>query len=83
MITNEDLTKIATTVVEAHKEVFPTKDDFDSLRGDFSKLQSSVDAFVKITKKNEDEILVINNRVGNHEDWIRQAGPRIGLEFIP
>lgn len=79
MITDEDITKL----IQAHKEVFPTKDDFDGLRKDFSNLQTSVIAFAKGTKDNADEIKVVNNRVNNQDVWIKQAGPKIGLEYKP
>lgn len=46
MLTNEDIQKLIT----AHAEVFPTKEDFDDLRQDFSKLQTPVLAFSKATK---------------------------------
>jgi len=47
MLTNEDINKI----VEAQKEVFPTKQDFecfkDETKKDFSDLQTSVDSYAK------------------------------------
>ncbi len=52
MLTNEDITKI----VEAQKEVFPTKQDFEYFREenkkDFSDLQTSVDVYAKKAWKN-------------------------------
>lgn len=45
MLTDEDIIKI----VEAQKEVFPTKEDFevfkDEVKKDFSDLQTSVDTY--------------------------------------
>lgn len=45
MLTNENILKI----IEAQKEVFPTKEDFevfkDEMRKDFSDLQTLVDAY--------------------------------------
>lgn len=47
MLTNEEILKI----IEAQKEVFPTKQDFeyfkDEIKKDFSNLQISVDAYAK------------------------------------
>lgn len=43
MITDEDIKKI----IEAEREVFTTKDDFDELKHMFLDLQSSVDAYAK------------------------------------
>ncbi len=79
MLTDADIKKI----IQAQEDVFPTKTDFDDLREDFSKLQTSVESFATMTKKHEEEISIINQRVGNHEDWIKGAGPKIGLDFKP
>ena len=47
MLENEDIKKI----IEAQKEVFPTKQDFeyfkDEMKKDFSDLQTSVDSYAK------------------------------------
>jgi hypothetical protein len=47
MLENEDVKKI----IEAQKEVFPTKQDFeyfkDEMKKDFSDLQTSVDSYAK------------------------------------
>jgi hypothetical protein len=91
MITDEDTTKIVNKVIEANKQLFYTKDEvdggldkrFESLRKDFSNLQASVVSFAKGTKNNADEILVVNSRVTTAEIWIKQAAPKIGLEFKP
>ena len=87
MITDEDTTKIVSRIIQANHELFYTKPEMDSkfegLRKDFSKLQSSVDAFVKITKNNEDQTVVINQRLVDHSDWIQKAAPKIGVEFKP
>lgn len=79
MLTDEDIKKL----IDAHKEVFPTKDDFEGLRESFSELQTSVVSFATGTKENADEILVVNNRVTTTEEWIKKAGSKIGLEYKP
>ena len=47
MLADEDIIKI----IEAQKEIFPTKTDFESfkdeMKKDFSDLQTSVDAYAK------------------------------------
>jgi len=43
MLTDRDIKKLA----KYFSTVFPTKDDFEDLRKDFSDLQSSVDAYAK------------------------------------
>jgi len=91
MITDEDTTKIVNRIIIANKQLFYTKDETDTnldkrfgeLREDFSKLQVSVDSFAVGTKKNNDEILVMNSRVTDAETWIKQAGPKIGLKYKP
>lgn len=77
MLTNQDIKKL----IKAHKEVFPTKDDFDGLRKNFSDLQTSVVAFAVGTKNNSEEIEVVNSRLKTQEGWIKQASPKIGLEY--
>lgn len=91
MITDEDTTKIVNRIIEVNKQLFYTKDEldenldkrFEGLRKDFSTLQTSVQSFATGTKKNDDEIKVVDKRVSDHEDWINKAAPKIGLEFRP
>jgi hypothetical protein len=63
MLTKNDISKL----IEAEKEVFPTKSDFENLKKDFNKLQTSVDIFSKISKTNQDELKVLNHRVSKLE----------------
>jgi len=56
---------------------------FGELSKSFSDLQTSVMSFADDTKKNADEILVVNNRVTTTENWIKTAGSKIGLEYKP
>ena len=44
-------------------------------------LQTSVVSFAKGTKDNADEIKVVNSRITTQENWIKQAGTKIGLEY--
>jgi hypothetical protein len=44
MLTDQDIKKL----IEAEKEVFTTKDDFELLRKDFRTLQTSVDGYAKL-----------------------------------
>ena len=50
MLTNDDIIKI----IDAEKEVFPTKEDFnsfkDEIKEDFSKLETSVDTINGFSK---------------------------------
>ena len=81
MLTNEDIKKI----IKAHEEIFYSKTEmdgkFEELRKDFSNLQTSVIAFAVNSKKSEDETVLANHRINNHENWIKKAAPKIGLEF--
>ena len=81
MLTSEDIKKI----VQAHEEVFYTKTEmdgkFEELSKDYSKLQTSVTSFATGTKDNADDILVVNQRVTDHEVWIKKAVPKIGVDF--
>ena len=44
-------------------------------------LQTSVVSFAKGIKDNADEIKVVNSRITTQENWIKQAGTKIGLEY--
>jgi hypothetical protein len=79
MLTDKDIKRL----IDAHKEVFPTKDDFENLRKDFSELQTSVVNFATGTQNNENEIKIVNHRVDDHEKWIQKASPKIGIDFKP
>ena len=77
MLTSDDIKLL----IEAEKEVFPSKEDFEDLRKDFSKLQNAVSSFATGTKENADEIKVVNSRVTNQEEWIKQAADKIGVDY--
>jgi len=77
MLTNEDIVKL----IEAHKEVFPTKEDFDNLRHDFSDLQTSVDAIAKKFTDNQGELAVYQYRTNNLEEWTQKAGVKLGITY--
>ena len=77
MLTIEDIKKLT----EYQKEVFVTKRDFEEFKGDFSKLQTSVDNMAKDVKDMKEDKVIINNRMKNAEDWIDKATPKLGLEF--
>lgn len=87
MITDEDTTKIVNKVIEANRLLFYDKHEmdakFEKQSKDFSSLQAMVESFAVDTKKNADEILVVNNRVTTTESWITKAGAKIGLEYKP
>jgi predicted nucleic acid-binding Zn-ribbon protein len=68
MLTNNDITRIVNATIEAGKEIFTTKEDFQELKADFNKLQTSVDKFAKKVSTRDDEIKVINHRLKKLEN---------------
>lgn len=81
MLTNEDINKI----VEAQKEVFPTKQDFedfkDEIKKDFSDLQISVDAYAKKADTYFQEMVVLTHKVDCHEKWLHQLAEKLGVKL--
>jgi len=77
MLTSEDIKLL----IEAEKEVFPSKDDFENLRKDFSALQVSVVAYEKKADTYYQEMAVMKHRLERMEDWIVKASQKIGLDY--
>ena len=81
MLTNEDINKI----VEAQKEVFPIKQDFeyfkDEIKKDFSDLQTSVDAYAKKADGYFQEMVVLSHKVDRHEKWFHQVADKLGIKL--
>ena len=81
MLDTKDIKKLTEYLLEAFKDVFATKEDIGDLKRDVSKLTGIVEKSLKDEKNNSDEILVLNSRVKNTEDWIDQAAPKVGVQF--
>jgi len=81
MLENEDIQKL----IEAQKEVFPTKEDFDSfkdgIKKDFSDLQTSVDAYAKKADGYFQEMLMLSKKVDRHEKWLLQVADKLGIKL--
>jgi len=81
MLTDEDIKKI----IEANRETFPTKEDFESfreeMREDFSDLQTSVDAYAKKADSYFQEMLMLSNKVDRHEKWFHQVADKLGIKL--
>ncbi len=77
MLTTEDIQKL----IEAEKEVFPTKEEFESLRSDFSSLQTSVDSYAKKADTYFQEMLMLAHKLDRHERWIKQIAEKLGLHL--
>jgi len=71
MLTDEDIQKI----IEANREIFPMKEDFESFKEEiiknFSDLQSAVDAYAKRADTFFQEMVVLSHKVDRHEKWIQ------------
>ncbi len=81
MLENEDVQKI----IDAQKDVFPTKEDFetfkDEMKGDFSNLQTSVDGYVKKVNDYSDDETLLGHKVNRHENWLLQIAEKLGLKL--
>ena len=81
MLTNEDIKNI----IEANKEVFPTREDFEifqnEMKENFSSLQTSVDSYAKKADTYFQEMLVLSHKVDRHEKWIHQVAEKLGIKL--
>jgi len=79
MLTDQDIKKL----IEAEKEVFTTKADFELLRGDFRTLQTSVDGYTKLADTYYKEVIVLISKVTRMEEWIQAVARKVGVEYKP
>ncbi len=81
MLTDNDIQKI----IEAQREVFATKEDFESFREEmrksFSDLETSVDAYAKKADTYFQEMLMLSHKLDRHEKWIQQIAERLGIKL--
>jgi len=81
MLAEEDIKRI----IEANREVFPSKEDFESFKEEikqsFSNLQTSVDAYAKKADTYFQEMVVLSHKVDRHEKWIQQIAEKLGLKL--
>ena len=81
MLTEEDIKKI----IEANREVFPSKEDFESfkdeLKQSFSDLQTSVDAYAKKADTYFQEMVVLSHKVERLEKWLQQIADKVGIKL--
>lgn len=81
MLTNEDIQKI----IEANREVFPSKEDFegfkDEIKQSFSDLQTSVDAYAKKADTYFQEMVMLAHKVDRHEKWFHLIAEKIGIKL--
>lgn len=81
MFTIAQLKQLSAFLIEEFKEVFVTKEDFQEIKDQINAIQNNIDGFMKTTIKNEQEILVMGNRVNKHDDWIGRAATATGVEY--
>lgn len=81
MLTEEDIKKI----IEANREVFATKEDFESfkdeLKQSFSDLQTSVDVYAKKADTYFQEMVMLTHKVDRHEKWFHQIAEKLGVKL--
>ena len=81
MLTEEDIKKI----IEANREVFPSKEDFESFKDEikqgFSDLQTSVDAYAKKADTYFQEMVMLAHKVDRLEKWIQQIAEKVGIKL--
>jgi len=81
MLTDEDIKKI----IEANREVFPSKEDFEGfkqeLKTSFSDLQTSVDTYALKADNYFKEMTALSHKVDRHEKWIKQLAEKLGVKL--
>ena len=81
MLTDDDIKKI----IEANREVFPAKEDFegfkDEIKQSFSDLQTSVDAYAKKADTYFQEMVMLAHKVDRLEKWIQDIAGKVGIKL--
>jgi glycine betaine/choline ABC-type transport system substrate-binding protein len=81
MLTGEDIQKI----VEAEKEVFPTKQEFavfqEDMRKNFSDILTAVDVYAGKADTYFQEMVMLAHKVDRHEKWIQQVADKLGIRL--
>lgn len=83
MLTNEDIQKI----IEAQREVFATKEDFENfreeMRKNFSDMLTAVDSYAKKADAYFQEMLMLAKKVDRLEKWVMQIAEKVGIKLEP
>lgn len=81
MLDDKDIQKI----IEANREVFPSKEDFESFKEEikqsFSDLQTSVDTYAKKADTYFQEMVMLAHKVDRHEKWFQQIAEKLGMKL--
>lgn len=82
MLDDKDIQKI----IEANREVFPSKEDFegfkDEIKQSFSDLQTSVDAYAKKADTYFQEMVMLTHKVDRLEKWIQEIAEKVGIKLV-
>lgn len=81
MLNQEDIQNI----IEAQKEIFPIKEDFESfkeeMRSNFSNLLTSVDTYAKRADAYFQEMVALSHKVDRHEKWLQEIAEKLGIKL--
>ena len=81
MLTEQEIQKI----VDAHKVVFATKQDFlefkDEIKKDVVTLTVTVDGNAKKADMYFQEMLMLSHKIDRHERWLLQISDKLGLKL--
>ncbi len=81
MLDTEDIKKLTEYQVEVFKDVFMTQEQGNKLETKIDNVKNSLDAVLKDKQTRDQEVLVLNHRMKNTEDFLDKAAPKLGLEF--
>lgn len=77
MLTQKDIQNL----IRASEEIFATKKDYEEMRQDFSKLQTSVDGYALRADKYFQEMLLLSHKVDRHERWIFELADKAKIKL--
>ena len=81
MLNQEDIQNI----IEAQKEIFPAKEDFEEfkeeIRKDFSNLLTSVDTYAHKANGYFQEMVMLTHKVDRHEKWLLEIAEKLGVKL--
>jgi hypothetical protein len=81
MLTPEDIKNLTDYQIEAFKDIFVIKDDFNELTNKFDILQTSVDAYAKRADTYFQEMVVLAHKVDRHEKWFHLIAEKLDIKL--
>ena len=79
MLDEKDVQKLIE--VFATREEVATKTDLEDIRKDFSRLESSVDAYAKKADTYFQELLMLAHKVDRLEKWVLEIAKKLGMKL--